>query len=218
MEKSIEKIWEEGFLSKDALIAPVVNDLYNRKSIHIIDKFYRMFKMNLKLLALFAVVFMVVSYFVGIPIMGGIYFVAFMALVFINSKLLKKMKTIDKGQNSYQYLKSFNVWLKKMIALNKKIAALMYPIVFMSLVLGFWFKKSNGTHLGYFLLQKIEKLSPDMTYLFGLPIVIYIVIIPILVLLAIFGGRIYEWDLKLVYGRVFKKYEEMMKELELLRA
>jgi len=39
MEKSIETIWKEGFLESDALVAPKLNDLYNQKSIHIVDKF-----------------------------------------------------------------------------------------------------------------------------------------------------------------------------------
>ena len=44
MEKSIESIWKEGFLQKNAMVAPKLNNLYNKKSIHIIDKFKRMFQ------------------------------------------------------------------------------------------------------------------------------------------------------------------------------
>ena len=47
MEKSIETIWKEGFLNQDALIAPKLNNLYNKKSTHIVDKFKRMFRINL---------------------------------------------------------------------------------------------------------------------------------------------------------------------------
>ena len=47
MEKSIETIWKEGFLKSDTLIAPKLNDLYNQKSKHVIDKFKRVFKINL---------------------------------------------------------------------------------------------------------------------------------------------------------------------------
>ena len=44
MEKSIETIWKQGFLKSDALVAPKLNDLYNQKSTHIIDKFNNMFR------------------------------------------------------------------------------------------------------------------------------------------------------------------------------
>ncbi len=74
MEKSIEDIWKEGFLKSDALVAPKINNLYNQKSIHVIDKFKRMFKINLIAIVAFSFIFLIVSYFVGIPLMGVIYF------------------------------------------------------------------------------------------------------------------------------------------------
>ena len=46
MEKSIETIWKEGFIKNDALVAPKLNDLYNQKSIDIVEKFKRMYKLN----------------------------------------------------------------------------------------------------------------------------------------------------------------------------
>ena len=54
MEKSIESIWKQGFLENDAMVAPKLNNLYNQKSIHIIDKFKRMFKINLNALVIFS--------------------------------------------------------------------------------------------------------------------------------------------------------------------
>jgi len=54
MEKSIENIWKEGFLKNDALVVPKINNLYDQKSIHIIDKFKRMFKINLIAIVFFA--------------------------------------------------------------------------------------------------------------------------------------------------------------------
>ena len=38
MDKSIEKIWSEGFQDEKYLIPPVINDLYNKKSILTVDK------------------------------------------------------------------------------------------------------------------------------------------------------------------------------------
>ena len=47
MEKSIESIWKEGFLKSDALVAPKLNDLYNQKSEHVVDKVNRLYTINL---------------------------------------------------------------------------------------------------------------------------------------------------------------------------
>ena len=46
MRKTIEATWREGFLNPDALVAPKVNDLYTRKSRHIVDRIQRMQRIN----------------------------------------------------------------------------------------------------------------------------------------------------------------------------
>jgi len=216
MEKSIENIWKEGFLKSDALVAPKINSLYNRKSIHIIDKFKRMFRINLIAIVAFSFIFLVVSYFVGIPLMGAIFFVTLMVLVIINKRLLNELDSIDKGENSYQYLKEFNQWIKKQVTVNKRISAFLYPIIFMSLILGFWFKNAEGMFLGERLVDKILLDFPDTFLLFGIPLIGIVIAVLILGLLAYFGGRIYLWDVNIVYGRVFKKLEELLADIESL--
>ena len=218
MEKSIENIWKEGFLKKDALIAPKINNLYNQKSIHIIDKFKRMFKINLITIVAFSFVFLVVSVFVGIPWMGIIFFIALSVLVFINKKLLNDLEKIEKGVSSYQYLKAFNDWIKKQISINVKISKFLYPIIFISFILGFWFKEAEGMPLGERLVIEILYGFPDIYLVFGIPLLGIVIVIIILILLATFGGRIYKWDLNLVYGRVFKKLEQLLADMEHLNS
>ncbi len=218
MEKSIENIWKEGFLESDALVAPKINNLYNQKSIHIIDKFKKMFKINLIAIVAFSFVFLIVSFFVGIPITGVMFFVTLSVLVFINAKLLNGLDKIDKGVSSYQYLKTFNEWIKKQVAINKKISTFLYPIIFISMVLGFWFKDAEGMLLGERLVNEVLLGFPDTYLIFGIPLIGVVIALLILVLLAFFGGQIYKWDLNLVYGRVFKKLEELMNDIESLRS
>jgi hypothetical protein len=217
MEKSIENIWKEGFLESDALVAPKLNNLYNQKSIHIIDKFKRMFKINLIAIVAFSFGFLIVSFFVGIPIAGIIFFVTLSVLVIINKKLLNDLNKIDMGVSSYQYLKAFNQWIKKQVSINKKMSKFLYPIIFMSMILGFWFKDAEGMPLGERLVGEILYGFPDTYLIFGIPLIGIIIVVLILGLLVLFGGRIYKWDLNLVYGRVFKKLEELMTDIESLR-
>ncbi len=218
MEKSIEDIWKEGFLKSDALIAPKVNNLYNQKSIHIIDKFKRMFKINLIAIVAFSIVFLIVSYFVGIPITGAIFFVTLTVLVIINKRLLNGLEKIDKGVSSYQYLKTFNQWIQKQIAINKRFSTFLYPIIFLSMIIGFWHKDAEGVPLGKRLVGEVLYGFPDSYLIQGVPVVAILVIILIVGFLAFYGGRIYLWDLNLVYGRVFKKLEELMADIESLRS
>ena len=218
MENSIENIWKEGFLKNDALVAPKINNLYNQKSIHIIDKFKRMFKINLIAIVAFSFVFLTVSFVVGIPITGIIFFVTLSALVIINKKVLSDLDKIDMGVSSYQYLKAFNQWVKMQVAINKKMSRFLYPIIFMSMILGFWFKDAEGIPLGERLVNEILYGFPDIYLIFGIPLIGIVILVLILGLLIFFGVRIYKWDLNIVYGSVFKKLEELITDIEGLRS
>lgn len=218
MEKSIENIWKEGFLKSDALVAPKINNLYNQKSIHIIDKFKRMFKINLIAIVAFSSIFLIISFFVGIPLMGAIMFISLIVLVIINKNLLKGLEKIDKGVNSYQYLKEFNQWIKKQISINKRMSTFLYPIIFMSVIIGFWFKDEEGINLGGKLVNELLIGFPDIYLIYGIPLIVIVIVFLIISLLAFFGGRIYMVDVNIIYGRIFKKLDELMADLESLRS
>jgi len=218
MERSIENIWKEGFLKSDALVAPKINNLYNQKSIHIIDKFKRMFKINLIAIVVFSFVFLIVSFFVGIPITGVMFFITLSILVFINKKLLNGLEKIDLGISSYQYLKVFNQWVKKQVSINEKISKFLYPIIFISMILGFWFKDAQGMPLGKRLVNEVLIGFPDIYLVYGIPLIGIVITLLITILLGFFGGQIYKWDLNIVYGRVFRKLKELMTDIESLRS
>jgi hypothetical protein len=129
MDKSIESIWKEGFLKNDALLVPKLNDLYNQKSTHLVDKFKRRFKVNLKAIVIFSFIVLILSFLVGIPVMGVMMFFLFNGLVIVNNKLLKGLEKIDKNVSSYQYLKSFNDWMKEQISVNRRMAGFYYPYI-----------------------------------------------------------------------------------------
>ena len=204
-------------IAKDALVAPKINELYSQKSIHIIDKFNRMFKINLIAIVAFTLVFLIVSIFIGIPIMGIIFFAALNILVVINYRLLKSLEKIDKGESSYIYLKSFNEWINMQVRINEQVSRVLYPVVFLSFIIGFWFKDAEGINLGERLVNEILIGFPDIYLVFGIPLIGIVIAVLILVLLVIFGGRIYKWDLNIVYGRVFKKLEELLADIENLK-
>lgn len=214
MEKSIELIWKEGFLQNDALVAPKINRLYSQKSIHIIDQFKRMFRINLIAIVAFSTLFLIASYFIGIPVMGTIFFVTLMVLVIINQRLLRNLGKIDKGNSSYAYLKSFKHWMDQQIEVNKRLSTLLYPIFFMAFVLGFWFKDAEGLPLGERLVAKLLTSFPEMTLVYGIPLTGILIAVFVVGLLAYFGGRIYQWDLNIVYGNVIKKLDELIADIE----
>jgi len=212
MEKSIESIWKEGFLESNAMVAPKLNNLYNQKSIHIIDKFKRMFKINLNALVIFSFVVLIASFFVRIPVMGVLMFFLFNTIVIVNKKLFKGLNTIDKNVSSYEYLKSFDNWMKEQITVNMKMSRYIYPYIFLAMISGFWFSNDFQETFARILG------SHQIYYIYGIPVYWVLTMLLIMVLLAIFGGRLYKWDLNIVYGRILKKLEETIADMEELRA
>tara|TARA_R110002050_G_scaffold94765_2_gene197174 strand:+ start:27486 stop:28124 length:639 start_codon:yes stop_codon:yes gene_type:complete len=212
MEKSIESIWKQGFLDNNAMVAPKLNDLYNQKSIHIIDKFKRMFKINLSALVIFSFIVLTASFVVKIPVMGVLMFILLNVIVVVNKKLSKGLDAIDKNVSSYQYLKSFDTWMKDQIAINYKMSRYIYPYIFIAMVSGFWFSSQFRESLN-------RMFGGYQSYMaFGVPVFLVLAIVVIVIVLAVFGGRIYMWDLNLVYGRVLKKLDELIADMEDLRA
>ncbi len=218
MEKSIESIWKEGFLKSDALIAPKLNDLYSKKSEHVVDKFNRMFKTNIIAIVAGSFFIMLMALVVNIPAMGIGFFVLLNSLAFVNSKLMKGVHKIDKNVNSYQYLKTFDKWVKEMISYNIKFARIFYPLAFLSVVAGFWFGSFTGELPGEVFTKEVVTQFPNMMLVFGIPLYPLLGLILVMALLAFSAGGIYKWDLNLVYGRIFKKLESIIADMEELRA
>lgn len=217
MEKSIESIWKEGFLKSDALVAPKLNDLYNQKSKNIVDKFKRMYKINLISLVVFSIILLPISYITQIPYMGILMFFLFNTIVIVNRKFKFSLDKIDASQDSYQYLSSFDQWIKEMVVVNIKLSRFLYPYVLLSLIAGFWFGSIGGNIPGEEAINSLLIEFPNTYLIFGIPAIGILAVVVIMGILAYSGGRIYKWDLNIVYGRILKKLEEMLADMEELR-
>ncbi|SDW83488.1 hypothetical protein [Flavobacterium degerlachei] len=218
MEKSIETIWKEGFLKNDALLAPKLNNLYSQKSIDIVDKFRRMYKINRIAIVAFAFIILPISFLVKIPYMGIGMFVLFFVIVTIAQKFSKRLDTLDKTQNSYQYLLSFDNWVKEMTATNTSLSRFLYPYVFIIMVAGFWFGSIGGDIPGNKFVNFILLQFPDTYLVFGFPLILILGGVTIISLLAYFGAQIGDFDLKLGYGRILKKLDGILADMNELKA
>lgn len=207
MQSSIESIWKEGFLESNALVAPKLNDLYNRKSIHFVEKFKRRLRFNHYFIIGLAIVSLAIGYD-----MGGAYLSLFMGIIFIpivhvSNKSLKGMNRLDYSSSSYQYLVSFDGWLKSAIVNFTRIFRYFYALFFSAIFGGLWLSKSEA------ILRKL----PDAYMIGGVPAILIAGFVIVIVLMVIFGEAIYKFDLKLMYRGMFKKLENMIAEMEELR-
>lgn len=217
MEKSIETIWKEGFIKNDALIAPKLNNLYNQKSIDIVAKFKRMYKLNRIGIIAFAIIIIPLSYVTRMIYMGIPMALLFIVVAIIAQKYSKQLNLINKNVSSYEYLSSFDKWVKDMVSLNSKLSTFMYPYIFIAIVLGFWFIDIEGTTLGHRFTTGFINEFPNTFIVFDFPILLIIPFLLIISTLAFFGGKIGKWDINLVYGRILRKLDELLSDMEELR-
>ena len=122
------------------------------------------------------------------------------------------MEKIDNSLSSYEYLKSFDGWLKVVISKNIRIMRFFYPLVFLASMAPIWYALNNGDET-----RKIIENVPDIYMVFGIPVFWLLGLFLVVGLMALFGGAIYKWDLNLVYGRVFRKLDEIIADMEELK-
>lgn len=214
MERSIENIWKEGFRNNDSLVVPKVRDLYNQKSKLVTDKFKRMFKINLIAIVISAFIVLIITTYNGLPIIGISYFFTLIGLAIVNKKLTDRLDMIDYHANSYEYLISFNKWLQEQMAINRKMARFYYPLFFLSIIVGFWFVDAEGLPLGERLVGEILYGFPDVYLVCGVPLIGIILVLVVAGILALFAGKIYNIDIKIVYGRILNKIDDLILDIE----
>ena len=225
MEKSIESIWKEAFLSKDALVIPKLNDLYNRKSIYVVDTYKRMFKKNIIILFVAAFVMLIGISAIGAPHCGVPMFFMLNALAIVDLRLLNGLDKSNTKTNCYQYLKTLNNWMIHKTRVNILMARILYPYTFISMILGSWFfyleggtiGAIEGSTVGDMVMNGLFQVYPEMPVIFGFPVFGIIGLMIIAGFLIFNAERIYKWDLNLVYGNILKKLSELISDMEELR-
>lgn len=210
MEKSIETIWKEGFLNGDALIAPKVNDIYNKKSIHISEKFEKMFLWNIWGILIGSISLFIVSYFAGALMAGSVILVMMFYVAYTAYHELKSLEKIDKGQTSYAYLKSFNAWISHSIERYGEMYRFVYPILILTFYLGIWFSDVFTNTREFIVLN-----SADIVW--GLHIYTTILVLLVAIVMSVFSKAIHRKDVKTIYGSIFKKIDDALVEMEELR-
>jgi hypothetical protein len=211
MEKSIETIWNKGFLDSDALVVPKLNNLYNQKSKTIIDKFKRMMKINIYVIIIFSILNLGLYAALGTPYAGAFIFLLLMGVCWKSMRQAKTMKNIDTSLSSYEYLKSFDSWLKIAISNSTKVMRFFYPLVFLAALMPIVHALKTGE------VTNAAILNSGFHLVYGIPTFTWIIALVIAVLIYVFGGKIYKWDVNLAYSRIFRKLENMIAEMEELR-
>ncbi|WP_042146130.1 MULTISPECIES: hypothetical protein [unclassified Pseudoalteromonas] len=212
MTKSIETIWKNGFVNEPSLTAPKINNLYDRKSQNIVDKLRNMFSQNLKAIVLGSIFVLIMMSINGLPFLGIYLFCLMLPLMFIAKRELNKSVNLSKGQSSYDYIMNFNNWLNSSMAAYAQYYKVFYPLLFIGLAVQ-GIVSEDGSRL---IAQLLEAFPTDIIIL-GLPYYLLIGLIIVTLIVARFAEALYRFDLNIIYGRQFKKLEELIADMEELR-
>lgn len=191
MNKTIESAWKEGFLDDDALVAPQVNDLYNRRSGQMIDRFIRMLRWNFYAIAATVAVVFLVSIFKGALVAGTIFAAALSYFAVHARTQVLKFEGIDRTVDSYHYVKTFNELIDAFLVRNAQVFRLTVPVVLLS-------------------FNEIV-LPSDAAIGSRVPMFLAAVVV------FVFAGPISRLDVNLVYRNAIRRLREMQSDMERLR-
>jgi hypothetical protein len=212
MRKTIEATWREGFLNPDALVAPKVNDLYTRKSSHIVDRIQRMLRINQIAIVIGAPIMWALLSAAGIPYAGAIMCTAWVGLVVVRRLYIAKFDAPDNSLDSYHYLKAFHGWLKDRMARSKRLQRHIYAVTFIALAIGI-----GASASGQRLIRLIVESNPDVRLVNGVPLILIVCVVVTAIVVELLGGVIFDFDVNTAYRSVFRKLDEMVAEMEELR-
>lgn len=216
MEKSIENIWNQGFLDEGALVAPKINKLYETKSINTIDKFRSTYRKNYWFIWLILAVNLIGGYTM-VNIYLGVYMAGlFIPMLVLSKKQIKLMDSIDQNESSYLYLKTFDSWLQKMIHDFRWVYRFFYPLYFVGMV---WFlaQMDTGEEGDYIPLVNRILDSEQVFKIGGIPVIWVSSILLLTGIITYYSPKIYMFDIRLVYGRLMDRLSNMLREMEELR-
>lgn len=207
MEKSIESIWKEGFLKNEALIAPQVNNLYTKKSQHLIDRFKRTFDLNIRWILGVSFALLVASYFAGALMAGFLLFLMMSYVAYTAYNELKALDKIDKGENSLSYLQSFKNWIESSIERYGRMYRLVYPGLILIFYFGLWFSDLLAS-----LRLKVAESTDDL--IFGMHLYTTLFILAFALIMSIFSKAIHRQDVQLIYGGIISKLNDALADMK----
>jgi len=213
MEKSIEDIWKQGFVGKREIVVPKIENLYNQKSFHIMDKLHKMGRFNILLLVAFAVIMPIYGVLTSQPHWISILFFLLFGVPAVHTYVkMKELKNLDLTDDSYHYLINLRNWLQQQFKTNIRYSRYFYPLALYAAASMIWFAKGREK-LMYFLIEKefTSLTDIELTLLFwGSASLVAII-------MGVFAKKIYKFDVGLLYGNLFKKLNEVISDMEEIR-
>lgn len=199
MEKSIENIWKEGFEAEAKLSAPVISNLYKKKSKLVVQQINKKTKWdNLSLIPIALILFGILA-FMGKILLGAYAGILILALFFINRKMLKDLELLDIKDNTYTYLLNYRSRVKNMVKNSTWLIGLGLPLVILP---AYWMFFQDTK-----ILEKFNTLHLGMEIL---------IVVGLALVLSAIGILSYRLTTQVVYGSLLEKLENTLEDMKAL--
>ena len=216
MEKSIEKIWKEGFMNTQQGAIPKIDNLNGLQSIYFVDQFRKRYLINIVFLVITSIMVLFAFILGGVPIIGLYICLLFLTLAIIAKVELHKLDQLQKGKSSFEYIKAFDTWLKNMLSRFQFLYRIWIPLLFIGFVLALLKTNFFIPFIGTTLIEKIVGNSGQLL-IGGIPLIIIISLLLIAAILSYFSNKYFQLEMKSIYGDLIVKLDSLLVELEGLR-
>lgn len=197
MERSIENIWKEGFEAEGNISAPVVSDLYHKKSKLLIDKFRTASKKDNISIIPIAIMLLLGLIFLGKVYLGIYVSILLFSMFFLNKRNLVKLNQISLSSSTYQYLKDYQLRLKEMQKFYIGLLGIGLPILVIPAYLMFF----SG--------------APAMAAFKDLDLVVQITgILVVALVLSGMGILSYRLSTHLIYTKLLTRLDDIIADME----
>ena len=201
MDKSIEEIWSDEIQDEKYLIPPVIDDLYNKKSILTVDKLKSVSKKdNWSIIPISIII--LIYFIINSKILFGLYTSGLMlSLFFFNRKKLKFLNTINTNQSCFQYLSKLQEMIKNNVKFYTRLLGIGLPFF---------------GYIGFciFILESNMENFILETYSLKQLLIKSVVL---LISFSLSGISCFRLTNYLIYGRLETKIDDMICELDLLK-
>ncbi len=200
MDKSIEEVWSKGFQNNKSLIPPVIVDLYNKKSILTVEKLKSASKKDNWSIIPIAIITLI-FFIINSKLILGLYISALMlSMFFINRKRLEFLNTINTSESCFQYLKKLQKMIKNNVNFYTRLLGIGLPLF---------------AYIGFCIFISESNQYEHILETYSLKKILITSII-LLTTFSFIGIGCYRLTNYLIYGRLIKKIDEMIDELDLL--
>lgn len=200
MEKSIETIWNEGFLRDEGISAPKVNNLYKRKSKLLLEKIKSTYRTDNKSIIPIALISLLAFGFLGHVILGIYLAGLMMGMFFLNKQKLNALEGIVINGNSYDYLLKYRESIKNIVRFYTRLLGLGLPVAG---IIGYWLYFQNSK-------LYIQFLELEVLY-------IILIILAIGLGLSAIGILAYRLSTRILYGNLLHQLDAILEDLRELR-